>query len=84
MICTPRQYFPGDKIKKNKMSGNLACMGEGRGLYSVLVENPDGKRPLWIPRRRWENNVKTIFRVWDVSAWTESSWLRIGAGGGHL
>jgi len=25
-----------------------------------------------------------IFRIWDVEAWTGSSWLRIGAGGGHL
>jgi len=25
-----------------------------------------------------------IFRKWDVGAWTESSWLRIGTGGGHL
>jgi len=25
-----------------------------------------------------------IFRKWDVGAWTGSSWLRIGTGGGHL
>jgi hypothetical protein len=24
------------------------------------------------------------FRKWDVGRWTGSSWLRIGAGGGHL
>jgi hypothetical protein len=29
-------------------------MGEGRGVYRVLV----GNRPLWRPRRRWENNIK--------------------------
>jgi hypothetical protein len=59
-------------------------MGEGRGLCSVLVGKPEGKRQLWIPRRRWEDNIKMIFREWDVRAWTESSWLRIWAGGGHL
>jgi len=25
-----------------------------------------------------------IFRKWDVSVWTGSSWLRMGTGGGHL
>ena len=28
--------------------------------------------------------LKWIFRKWDVGAWTGSSWLRIGTGGGHL
>jgi len=25
-----------------------------------------------------------IFRKWDLGLWTELSWLRVGAGGGHL
>jgi hypothetical protein len=33
-------------------------MGERRGVYMVLVEKPEGKRPLGRPRRRWENNIK--------------------------
>jgi len=33
-------------------------MGEGRGVYRVLVGNPEGKRPLGRPRRRWEDNIK--------------------------
>jgi hypothetical protein len=33
-------------------------MGEGRGLYRILVGKPEGKRPLERPRRRWENNIK--------------------------
>jgi len=28
--------------------------------------------------------LRWIFRKWDVKAWTGSSWLRIGTGGGHL
>ena len=24
----------------------------------VLMEKPEGKRPLWRPRRRWEDNIK--------------------------
>jgi hypothetical protein len=33
-------------------------MGEGRGVYRVLVGKPEGKRPLGRPRRRWEDNRK--------------------------
>jgi len=32
-------------------------MGEGRGLYRVLVGKPEGKKPLGRPRRRWEDNI---------------------------
>jgi hypothetical protein len=33
-------------------------MGEGRGVYRVLVGKPEGKRPLGRPRRGWEDNIK--------------------------
>jgi hypothetical protein len=33
-------------------------MGEGRGVYRVLVGKPEGKRPLRRPRHRWEVNVR--------------------------
>ena len=36
----------------------MARMGEGRGVYRVLVGKPEGKRPLGRPRRRWEDNIK--------------------------
>jgi hypothetical protein len=33
-------------------------MGEGRGVYRVLVGRPKGKRPLGRPRHRSEDNIK--------------------------
>ena len=33
-------------------------MGEGKGVYRVLVGKPEGKRPLGRHRRRWEDNIK--------------------------
>jgi hypothetical protein len=33
-------------------------MGEGRGMYRVLVGKPEGKRPLGKPRCRWDNNIE--------------------------
>jgi hypothetical protein len=29
-----------------------------RVAYSVLMENPEGKRPLGRPRRVWDDNIK--------------------------
>jgi hypothetical protein len=31
---------------------------EGKGVYRVLVEKSEGKKPLGRPRRRWEDNIK--------------------------
>jgi hypothetical protein len=59
-------------------------MGERRGVYRVLVGIPEGKKPLWITRHRWEDNIKMIFRKWDVGVWTGLSWLTIQTVGGHL
>ena len=33
-------------------------MGQGRGVYRVLVRKHEGKRPLGRPRCRWEDNIK--------------------------
>jgi hypothetical protein len=37
-------------------------MGEGRGVYRVLVGRLEGKRPLGRPRRRWEDDIKKDLR----------------------
>jgi hypothetical protein len=33
-------------------------MGEKRIVYRLLVGNPEGKRPIGRPRRRWMDNIK--------------------------
>ena len=40
------------------MGGNVARMGEGRGLYRILVGKLEGRRSLGRPRCRWEDNIK--------------------------
>ena len=47
-------------IKSRRMSwaGNVACMGEERGAYRVLVGKLEGKRPLGRPRRRSVDNIR--------------------------
>jgi hypothetical protein len=36
---------------------HVARMGEGRGVYGVLVGKVEAKRPLGRPRRRWDDNI---------------------------
>ena len=40
------------------MESTCSAYGGRRGVYRVLVENPEGKRLLGRPRRRWEDNIK--------------------------
>jgi len=42
--------------------GHVACMGERRGIYRILVGKPEGKRPLGRDRHRWEENIKLNFQ----------------------
>jgi hypothetical protein len=48
------------RVIKSRMgwAGHVARMGEGRGVYRVLVGKPEGKSPLGTPRRRWEDNIR--------------------------
>jgi len=39
-------------------AGHVARVGEGRWVHRVLVGKPEGKRPLWRLRHRWEDNIK--------------------------
>jgi len=40
------------------MGGHVELMGEGRGVYRVLVGKPERKRPFGRTRRRWDDSVK--------------------------
>jgi len=43
------------KSRRMRWAGHVARMGEGRGVYRVLVGRPEGRRPLGRPRLRWED-----------------------------
>jgi hypothetical protein len=46
------------KSRRMRWAGHVACMGEERKVYKVLVGKPEGMRPLGRPRRRWEDGVR--------------------------
>jgi hypothetical protein len=41
------------------MGGACSTNGEQRNVYRILVGNPEGKRPLGRPRRKWADNIRT-------------------------
>jgi len=47
------------KSRRMRWARHVALMRERRGVYRVLVGEPEGKRPLGRPRPRWEDNIKT-------------------------
>jgi hypothetical protein len=49
-------------------------MGEGRGVYRVLVGRPDGKRPLGRPRRKLEDNIKLDLREIRIDG---ANWIQL-------
>ena len=46
------------KPRRMRWVGHVASMGEGRGVHTVLVGKPEGRRPLERPKRRWKDNIK--------------------------
>jgi hypothetical protein len=50
------------KARRMKWAGHVACMGEERKVYKVLVGKPKEKRPLGRPRHRWEDGIRMDLR----------------------
>jgi hypothetical protein len=61
-LCSSPNIVRVIKSMRMRWVGHLACMGEGRGVYRVLVGRPKEKRPLGRPMHRWEDNIKMNLR----------------------
>jgi hypothetical protein len=45
-----------------RWAGHIACVGEVRNAYNIMVGIPEGKRPLGKPRHRWEDNIRMYLK----------------------
>jgi hypothetical protein len=56
-----------------RWAGHVARMGEKRTAYRILVVEPEEKKPLGRPRRRWVDNIKIDLREtgWDGMDWID-------------
>jgi hypothetical protein len=61
------------KSRRMRWAGHVACMGEGKGAYRILVGRHEGRRPLGRPRHRWEDNIKMDLEEvgWDGVDWID-------------
>jgi len=62
------------KSRRMRWVGHVASMGEGTGVYRVLVGRLESKRPLGKPRRRWEDNIKVHLREIDIDG---EKWIQL-------
>jgi hypothetical protein len=62
------------KLRRLRWAGHVARMGEGSGVYRVLVGKPVSKRPLARPRRRWEDNIKLDLREIKIHG---ANWIQL-------
>jgi hypothetical protein len=72
LYCSP-SIIRMIKSGRMKWTGHVARMREKRNAYRILVGNPEGKRPLGRPRRRWKDNIRMDLREigWDCMDWID-------------
>jgi hypothetical protein len=83
-LCSSPDIIRQVKSRRMRLAGHVARMGEGGNMYRILVGNPEGKRPLGRPRRRWEDGIKMDLREIGRGGGVLSvfTWLRRGTVGG--
>jgi hypothetical protein len=50
------------KLKRLRWAGHVACVGERRSAYGVLVLKHEGRGPFTRSRHSWEDNIKMHLR----------------------
>jgi hypothetical protein len=73
-LCSSPNIVRVIKSRRMRWAGHVARMGEGRGVYTILVRRPEGKRPLGRPRRRWEDNIKMDLREMGIEG---ANWIQL-------
>jgi hypothetical protein len=70
--------------RRMRWAGHVARVGEREMYAGFWWGNLKEREHLEDPGLDGRIILRVIFRKWDMRIWTESSWLRISTGGGHL
>jgi hypothetical protein len=72
-LCSSPRIFRMITSWRMRWAGHVARMGEKGNAYRIMVGTPGGKRPLGIPRRRWEDNIRMDLREigWGGMDWID-------------
>jgi hypothetical protein len=70
---TPKQENQNGQVKENEVGKAYSTNGERRLAYRILVGQPERRRPLGRPRRRWVDNIKMDLKEieWDGIDWID-------------
>jgi hypothetical protein len=55
------------RSRRMRWAGHVACIGNKRTAYKIVVGKPEGRRPLGRTGHRWKDNIKMDLREigWD-------------------
>jgi hypothetical protein len=58
------------KQRRMRWARTVARKGEMKNVHEILVGKPEKERPVGIPRRRWEDDIRMDFgtqggRLWN-------------------
>jgi len=67
-LCCSHSIFRVIKSRRMRWAGHVACMGERRGVYRVLVGKPEERDHLEDPGVYGRIILRWIFKKWDVRA----------------
>ena len=62
------------KSKRLRWTGHVTRMEESRSALKILTGKPTGKRPLWRPKHRWEDNIRMDLKEIGINMiWIDST-----------
>jgi hypothetical protein len=62
------------RSRRIRWAGHVACVGEERNVYKVLMTKPEGKRPLGRPRCKWEDGIRMDL---GEIGWGSVEWIQL-------
>jgi hypothetical protein len=73
-LCASPNIIRVIKSRRMRWAGHVACIGEMKNAYKILVGKPEGKRPVRRPRRRCEDNIRMDL---GEIRWEGVDWMRL-------